>query len=241
MFDNRLGLGFAGFANGTNHIQSREESIMRDKPMTYEELPRTMVDGHSVVDWKSIGFRSVTDHPETGEPMPLHRDKGVAVKRTVFLWLVDAEKAIEAGFGDALTACANGTSWKVSMDDVNRAYDRAVAEKGSHGAWVRDSLEHRLYDRLAGIRRKADYLAPSTKTITVEIRTVVLADGSTWTRPAGAKREDALADLRSTWMAAMLDMGMDPEMVRTAAGIVDFEKMLGEEPTVPETPAPEAK
>lgn len=217
-------------SENTQQIEQASKAEPRTKPMTFEELPRIVTENPdgtkmSTVDWSAVGLAMLTHNPETGDPWKLHRDNGHAVNGAEFLWVRDAQKALDAGLGEAIVASLNGTSWKVTQDDVNRSYDREVATKGSHGAKVRETLHHRLWNRLTGIRRSPEFRAPTVKIVEVTKIVMQLPNGLLFT-PLGSDVESVAAELRSAWMDAMLQLGVPAATVPAMAQAQDFEAML---------------
>jgi hypothetical protein len=192
--------------------------------MSFEELPRITKNGESVVDWAAVGLESTTQNPETGDPWKLHRGD-IPVTGCVFLWVRDAQKALDAGLGEAIIASLNGTSWKVSQDDVNRAYDKEVAEKGQRGQKVRITLEHRLWNRLTGIRRKPEFRAATVKVVEKIVVKITLPNMALFV-PTGNTLEETAEEFRSAWMDAMMQLGIEPQAVVGLAQGQDFAQKL---------------
>lgn len=100
------------------------------------------------------------------------------------------DKAVAAGLGPAIMSGVNGTSWRVTAQDVIRSYIEGT-EKSKRSA---EELRERIYKRLQGMR--------NTAVSTREVVVAPLPNGEMW------KGTDA-TEFESLYAAALVDAGME--------------------------------
>lgn len=121
--------------------------------------------------------------------------------------VVDMAKAIDAGLGDAMLAGINGTSWRVTAQDVSRRYIEATPKDKRN----KDDLRKLVYDRLRGIRARV----VGGRVEYVEVVKRPLPDGTMYD---GTDE----VEFRQLYLAALVDGGVQPDVARTLATNVQF-------------------
>lgn len=122
--------------------------------------------------------------------------------------LADTEKAIASGLGDAILAGVNGTSWRVSAQDVARSYLKANGKRDAHGRYILnpaqiDELRDRAFARVKGLRN------PSIRTVT----TVTVHNFPDGTQYTGSDE----VVYRQEFASRLVDMGVPADTARAAA------------------------
>lgn len=107
--------------------------------------------------------------------------------------VADLDKAIAAGLLDAIKAGVNGTSWRVTAQDVSRSYIEGTPKNAREV----EVLRERIYARLKGMRTGGF--------ATREVFVAPLPDGSQWKGTEPTEYEQLYA-------AALVDAGMDADM-----------------------------
>lgn len=121
--------------------------------------------------------------------------------------LSDVDLAIKADLADSIMAGVNGTSWRVTAQDVIRAYvesnrDSIKARQGNlPDATDVEELRERIFSRLKGMRSGGS----NTRTVFV----APLPNGERWTGTD-------VTEYEQLYFAALMDAGMDAD---TALGV----------------------
>jgi hypothetical protein len=129
--------------------------------------------------------------------------------------VTDVDKAIAAGLGAAIMAGVNGTSWRVTAQDVGRSYLENVPRTERSD----EDLRERVFARLKGMRNAA---LGGTRTVLVYI----LPNGQEWRGTEGDDYEMAHA-------AALVEGGVDEDVATglAARAAILVRQKLGELPT----------
>lgn len=133
-------------------------------------------------------------------------NKTIATSDAQILSIVDIEKfrASYPHADDVLLGIANGTSLRVMAQDVNRRNPKLSAEK-------RREL---ILNRLAGVRNAGVRTVVTVeKIVTKTVR--ALPNGTTYDG-------DNETEFRAAYMAAMVDLGVDPSVARDTATRITF-------------------
>lgn len=109
--------------------------------------------------------------------------------------VTDVDKAIAAGLGNAIMAGVNGTSWRVTAQDVGRSYiENVPRDKRSD-----EELRERVFARLQGMRNPA--LGGGVRKVLV----ASLPDGTKWEGTDPTEYEQLYA-------AGLVDNGVDASL-----------------------------
>ena len=157
------------------------------------------------MNWKSMGIAWETS-PVSRQHGPNKTDRAV-IGEAEIPQVVDIRAAIDAGLGDAMLAGINGTSWRVTAQDVSRRYlERTPKDKRSQ-----EDLRKAVYDRLRGIRARI----VGGRVEYVEVVKRPLPDGTMY---EGTDENE----YRSAYAAALVDNGIDADVALTLATKVAF-------------------
>ena len=120
----------------------------------------------------------------------------------------DISLAIAAGLTEAMLAGINGTSWRVSAQDVARNFLAKVGKRMADGAYALtpaqvDDLREAAYNRVRGLR------SPATRT---QQKIVI------HTLPNGTKFDGTdETEYRQAFAATLIDLGVPADAARAAA------------------------
>lgn len=121
--------------------------------------------------------------------------------------LVNVDKAIKAGLGEAIVAGINGTSWRVKAQDVIRS--TAKAKDGRAQLRDVDAMKEKVYARLLSMRS----VAVRTQVVEVKVRNL----------PGGIKYTGAdEAEFRQLYVAALVDLGVPADNAMAVAQSVEW-------------------
>lgn len=142
-------------------------------------------------DWAALGILWV-ESEVSRQHGPNKTDRAVIGTGQV-PQLTDIDKAVEAGLEAAILAGTNGTSWRVTAQDVSRSYIEATKASDRDV----ETLRERIFSRLKGMRNAAI----GTRTVLV----APLPDGTQWKGTDSTEYEQLYA-------AGLVDAGMDAAM-----------------------------
>jgi hypothetical protein len=188
----------------------------------WDDLPRVLVDGESVVDWNAVGMELLTHDPETGDPLTVSKDKNT-YKGALLLRVKDLTVARQHLGDEPIVSALDGSSFRVAEQDVNRAYLVKCATE--HTKPVPLTLQRHLWNRLIGIRRKTEIGPRKPVIVEVKVITIMLPNGATWV-PTPGDDAPAADQLRSAWLSTLMDSGVEKKLALGMTGAMNFQAMI---------------
>lgn len=117
--------------------------------------------------------------------------------------LRDLDKAIAAGLGESIVESANGTSWKVIAQRVNRDHGIEVMD-GKAKPWTTDQKQEAVFAAIRGMR------SGGSRTTTITKIVMVYPDGETY-------EGTNAVEFVSTYIGKAVDEGVPVDVARRIA------------------------
>lgn len=157
-------------------------------------------------NWTDLGI--VWESSPVSERIGSNDTSKVVIGLAEIPQLSDVAKAIDAGLSDAILAGCNGTSWRVSAQDVGRSFLKADGKRMADGTYKitdeqREALRERVFNRIKGLRSPG-----GSRTVTVTVHN--LPNGTVFN---GSDE----TEYRQAFAATLIDMGVPSDAARAAA------------------------